>query len=129
MISSIHSYIERGFDRLAGTVIRVLGNSITFIIALCMVIYWITSEEFLAQNLHGILRDSFLAVTFLSFFIVQKAVNRYSAALHIKLNELVASHDKASNKVVNIEGKTEEEIREIAKEYENVEDNHSTRDV
>jgi low affinity Fe/Cu permease len=120
MIKSFHSKIESGFDRLASVATRVLGSSITFIFALVTVFIWMTSHEFRSQSMHGIIRDSFLAVTFLSFFIVQKSVNRYSAALHLKVNELVASHEKASNKVVNVEDKTEEEIRELAKEYENI---------
>jgi low affinity Fe/Cu permease len=120
-MSSLYSAIERAFDRLTSVVTRVLGSSFTFILALCVVIYWITGEEFLRQSIHGIIRDSLLAITFLSFFIVQKSVNRYSAALHLKVNELVASHDKASNQVVNVETKTEEEIRSMAKKYEDLE--------
>jgi low affinity Fe/Cu permease len=112
--------MERGFDRLTTVATRVLGSSFTFIIALCVVAYWVTAEEFLNQNIHEIIRDGLLAITFLSFFIVQRSVNRYSAALHLKVNELVASHEKASNKVVNVEEKTEEEIRMMAKKYEEI---------
>jgi len=119
-MSTVHSAIESGFEKLTSVVTRVLGSSITFIIALCVVAYWVTADEFLNQSAHEIIRDSLLATTFLSFFIVQKSVNRYSAALHLKVNELVASHDKASNKVVNIEEKSEEEIRSMAKKYEDI---------
>jgi low affinity Fe/Cu permease len=118
---SAYNSFESWFDKLASSATRLLGHSITFLIALAIVIFWISSSEFRHQNIHGMIRDSLLAVTFLSFFIVQKSVNRYSAALHLKLNELISSHDKASNKVVKIEDKTEEEIREMAKEYENIE--------
>ena len=58
-----------------------------------------------------------LAVAFLSVFFIQKSFNRFSASLHLKVNELVASHDTASNKVLNAEEKTEFEITELAKEY------------
>ena len=119
-MSSIHSAIENGFDKLTSTVTRILGSSITFIIALCVVGYWITAADFRNQSSHEIIRDCLLATTFLSFFIVQRSVNRYSAALHLKVNELVASHDQASNDVVNIEEKTEEEIRSMAKKYESI---------
>ena len=119
-MSSILSAVENGFDRLTSVATRVLGSSITFIIALCVVVYWFSIDDFIKQSAHEIIRDVLLAITFLSFFIVQKSVNRYSAALHLKVNELVASHDKASNTVVNIEEKTEEEIRNMAKKYENI---------
>lgn len=116
-MNALHSAIESGFEKLTAVVTRILGSSITFIIALCVVAYWMTEEEFLRQSTHEIIRDALLAITFLSFFIVQKSVNRYSAALHLKVNELLASHEQASNEVVNIEEKSEEEIRGMAKKY------------
>ena len=61
--------------------------------------------------------DLILGVTFLSLFIIQKSFNRFSASLHLKVNELVASHEPASNAVINIEQKTEAEITELSKEY------------
>jgi low affinity Fe/Cu permease len=58
-----------------------------------------------------------MCVTFLSFFIIQKAFNKYTAAVHLKMNELVSAHDKASNEVINIEHKTEAEVKELAKKH------------
>lgn len=64
--------------------------------------------------------DIIFSITFLSIFIIQKSVNRFSAALHLKMNELVASHDTASNRIINVEEKSEEEIRELAKHYSTI---------
>ena len=50
-------------------------------------------------------------------FIIQKSFNRFSASLHLKVNELVASHEPASNSVINAEEKTEHEITQLSKEY------------
>jgi low affinity Fe/Cu permease len=50
-------------------------------------------------------------------FIIQKSFNHFSAALHLKVNELVASHDAASNAVITVEAKTEHEITQLTKEY------------
>jgi low affinity Fe/Cu permease len=61
--------------------------------------------------------DLILGVTFLSLFIIQKSFNRFSASLHLKVNELVASHEQANNSVINLEQKTEAEIKELTKEY------------
>ncbi len=49
--------------------------------------------------------------------MIQKEFNRFSAALHLKVNELVSSHKPANNAVINIEDKTEQQIIEVAKEY------------
>jgi low affinity Fe/Cu permease len=69
------------------------------------------------QDIHSSIGDVILGVAFLSLFIIQKSFNRFSASLHLKVNELVASHEPAKNAVINAEGKTEHEINELSKEY------------
>jgi low affinity Fe/Cu permease len=64
-----------------------------------------------------IIGDIIFGITFLSLFIIQKSFNRFSASLHLKINELISSHDTASNTVLNAEIKTEKEITELTKEY------------
>ena len=51
-------------------------------------------------------------------FLIQKTQNKDSIAMQIKLNELVAASDKASNRIINVEGITEEELMVIHKYYE-----------
>ena len=116
-MKNIYRHTEKGFEKLASIAIAILGNSITFLIALCTVIFWLSNKEFYTQNIHAIIGDVILGVAFLSLFIIQKAFNRFSASLHLKVNELVASHEPASNAVINAEGKTEQEITELSKEY------------
>ena len=82
-----------------------------------MVIYWFTNKKFYTQDIHNSIGDVLLGVAFLSLFIIQKSFNRFSASLHLKVNELVASHDPASNTVINLDKKTEHEIIELSKEY------------
>lgn len=116
-MTSIYRHIEKGFEKLASIAIAILGNSITFIIALSIVIFWFSSKPFYTQNIHELIGDVILGVAFLSLFIIQKSFNRFSASLHLKVNELVASHEPASNSVINAEEKTEHEITELSKEY------------
>jgi low affinity Fe/Cu permease len=116
-MKNIYRLIERGFEKLASFVIAILGNSITFIFALGIVIYWLTNKRFSTENIHSRIGDAILGVTFLSLFIIQKSFNRFSASMYLKVNELVSSHDAASNTVINLEAKTELEITELSKEY------------
>jgi low affinity Fe/Cu permease len=58
-----------------------------------------------------------LGVTFLSLFIIQKSFNRFSASIHVKINEILASHNPARNSLINIEEKSEKEVIELSKEY------------
>lgn len=60
-------------------------------------------------------------VTFLMVFLIQKAQNKDSKAIQIKLNELIKAHDKANNRIVDIEDLTEDELDELHKLYENSE--------
>ena len=116
-MEKVYRHIERGFEKLSSYANAILGNSITFIIALCTVIFWLSNKRFFIQDIHSQIGDVILGVAFLSLFIIQKSFNRFSAGLHLKVNELVASHETASNAVINIEEKTEREITELAKEY------------
>jgi Predicted small integral membrane protein len=118
IMKNIYRYTEKGFEKLVSFAIALLGNSITFIIALCIVIYWFSNKKFYTQDIHSSIGDVILGVAFLSLFIIQKSFNRFSASLHLKVNELVASHEPANNAVINLERKTEQEITELTKEYD-----------
>jgi low affinity Fe/Cu permease len=112
----IYHHSERIFERIAAVTTTILGNSITFMFALALVIYWFTSKRFYTQDLHECIRDIMHGFIFITLFIIQKSFNRFSAILHLKVNELVVSHETASNAVIHIEDKTEKEITALSKE-------------
>ena len=109
--------IERLFEKLTSLVTRILGNSITFIIALVMVLYWWGGNLFTSGNSHQNIGDIIFGITFLSLFIIQKSFNRYSALVNLKMNELISSHETANNEVMNASDKTEREITILQQEY------------
>jgi len=51
--------------------------------------------------------------TSLMVFYIQKAQNKDSLAIHLKLNEIVAAHEFATNRLVDVENMTEEELKII----------------
>ena len=113
----LYRHAEKSFERLTSVATAILGNSVTFIIALGTVLFWLSNQRFYKQDIHYAVGDVILGVTFLSMFIIQKSFNHFSASLHLKINELVASHKPANNAVMNAEEKTEAEITELSKEY------------
>lgn len=113
----LYTQTEILFEKLVSIATTILGNPISFIIALCLVLFWWVNNFFTTNDLHQIIGDLIFGVTFLSLFIIQKSFNRFSASLHLKINELVSSHEQASNAVINAEIKTEREIIELSKEY------------
>ena len=116
-MKEIYSHMERIFEKITSAAMAILGNSITFVVALCTVILWLSNKLFYTQDIHERIGDVILGVTFLSLFIIQKSVNRFYGSLHLKVNELVASHESASNEVINTEQKTELEIKKLSKKY------------
>jgi low affinity Fe/Cu permease len=117
MMKNIYEHMERAFEKLTTIAMAILGNSVAFIVALCAVIFWLTNKKFYTQDIHSSIGDVILGFTFLSLFIIQKSFVHFAASLHLKVNELVASQDSASNAVINAEEKTEDEITELSKEY------------
>lgn len=109
--------LEYLFERITSFVMLILGNSITFILALLLVLFWLSNRNFENEELNHYIGDIISSVVFLSLFIIQKAFNHFTASLHVKVNELVSSHETANNAVINVETKTEHEINQLQKEY------------
>lgn len=116
-MKKIHKQLEIIFEKITTLVTIILGNSITFIIALIMVIFWFSNRDFEKQDLNDSIRDIIHGVGFLSLFVIQKEFSRFSGALHVKVNELLISNNTAKTSVINVENKTEIEIHELQKEY------------
>lgn len=117
MLQKSYKRLEAVFEKFSEISLRLLGNSITFILAASLVIYWLKDIRFDHANFHDSIRDVMISMTFLAFFLVQKSVNKFSKALHVKLNELVYTQDKASNEIVSAEELTEDELSKISRKY------------
>ena len=57
-------------------------------------------------------------VTFLMVFLIQRTQNKDSLALHLKLNEVVAALNGASNRLIDVEALSERELRVLHAHYE-----------
>lgn len=109
--------MENIFERLVSLATTILGNSMTFVLAFCLVIFWWVNDFLNTGSIHETIGDIIFGTTFLSLFIIQKSFNKFSGSLHLKINELVSSHEPANNSVINVEEKTEREITQLSKEY------------
>ncbi len=123
---SIQHRSEQIFEKISLFAIGVMGNSLTFVIAFVLVGFWLINRVSFTENLHEMIGDLILGVTFLCLFLIQKSVNRFSATLHLKLNELVSSHETASNTVIDLAGKTETEIMALSAEYSELENEEAS---
>jgi low affinity Fe/Cu permease len=57
-------------------------------------------------------------VTFLMVFLIQRSQNKDSLAIHLKLNEIVAVLQGASNRLINVEDLTEQEVQTLHRHYQ-----------
>lgn len=131
-------YKRNLFERLANAATHFTGSSIAFIIACFIVIVWgILGPIFnYSETWQLVINTGTTIVTFLMVFLIQKSQNKDSKAVHLKLNELLASIPKASNRMVDIEDLSEEEldrlhnfyfkIAELAKNAEQLKKTHTT---
>ena len=110
------------FEAFATWVTKATGTTAAFFIALGIVVLWaIIGPIFNYSDHWQTILDTFTAVvTFLMVFLIQKEQNKDSLAIQLKLNELVAAHEFASNRLVNVENMTEDELRIIQKYYSKI---------
>jgi low affinity Fe/Cu permease len=107
------------FERFSNWATNATGSSAAFIIAISVIIVWgVTGPIFkYSDTWQLIINTGTTIVTFLMVFLIQKSQNKDSKAIHLKLNELLASHQGASNRMVDIEDITEAELDQLHKFY------------
>jgi low affinity Fe/Cu permease len=107
------------FERFAARVSKTTGSTGAFMTALFLVLLWgATGPVFhYSENWQLVINTGTTIITFLMVFLIQKAQNKDSLAIQLKLNELVAAHEFASNRLVNVENMSEEELKVIQKYY------------
>ncbi|GAB3694332.1 low affinity iron permease family protein [Spirosoma flavus] len=103
------------FERFASRATEATGSSTAFLVALLTVIIWVITGPIFgySDTWQLVINTGTTIITFLMVFLIQKSQNKDSLAMQIKLNELIAVNRKASNRLLNVEDLTEEELREL----------------
>lgn len=107
------------FERLSGFVTRRVGSTSAFMVALVIVIAWLLTGPFFdySDTWQLVINTGTTIITFLMVFLIQRSQNKESLAIQIKLNELIASSQRASNRLIDIEDLTEEELMILEKYF------------
>jgi len=116
---AVHSPLLTAFDRFASAVTRWAGSPVAFCAALLTVIAWAFAGPAFgfSEGWQLVINTGTTIVTFLMVFLIQQSQNKDSVALHLKLNELLASSKQASNRMIGIEDLDEQVLREVATYY------------
>jgi low affinity Fe/Cu permease len=117
------------------------GSTAAFGLAVLVIVTWLATGPIFdySDTWQLVINTGTTVVTFLMVFLIQRAQNKDSRALHLKLNELVAAVKGASNRLINVEDLTEDELRtlhkhfarlvELAKADESVTESHSVEEA
>lgn len=111
--------INQFFDSFSARATRLTGSPWAFIIAFAVVLAWAVSGPLFgfSDTWQLVINTSTTIITFLMVFIIQQTQNKDTTAIHLKLNELIASDQRASNRLVDAEDLTEEELQVLKKFY------------
>jgi len=107
------------FQKMSNKATRATGTPMAFIIALSVIIIWaVTGPIFdYSDTWQLVINTGTTIITFLMVFIIQQSQNKDTMAIHLKLNELIACHERASNRLVDVEDLTDEELALFKKFY------------
>lgn len=107
------------FERFSNWATMATGSSAAFIIAILTIIIWLVTGPIFkySDTWQLIINTGTTIITFLMVFLIQKSQNKDSKAIHLKLNELLAAHQGASNRMVNIEELSEKDLDQLHKFY------------
>jgi len=110
---------RRYFEKLSSHITHATGSPAAVLLACTVILVWaITGPVFhFSDTWQLVINTGTTIITFIMVFIIQHSQNKDTIAMHIKLNELIAANNKASNRVVNIEDLTEAELQTLKKFY------------
>ncbi|AQH00845.1 hypothetical protein A9R05_18175 [Burkholderia sp. KK1] len=108
------------FLKFSNALAQIAGRASTFMIAVALVVVWGLSGPFFhfSDTWQLVINTSTTIVTFLMVFLIQNTQNRDTAAMQIKLDELIRAMDKAHNALLDLEELDEKELAVFRKRYE-----------
>jgi len=118
MKKKAHGFGE-SLERLSEAVTKWSGSTAAFVIAAGIIVLWGALGPLFgySNTWQLVINTGTTIVTFLMVFLIQRAQNKDALAVHIKLNELVAAMDGASNRLIDVESLSEKELETLGRFY------------
>lgn len=107
-------------ERCAHRVTLWVGGNWAFATACAVVLAWVATGPIFhySDTWQLVINTSTTIITFLMVFLIQRAQNKESRAMQLKLNELVAAVEGASNRLICAEDMNEGELETLARHYQ-----------
>jgi low affinity Fe/Cu permease len=108
------------FEMLAISLTKFTGRTSAFVIALSIIIIWAFLGPVFnfSDTWQLVINTGTTIITFLMVFLIQRTQNKDSMAIQLKLNELIASLQGASNRLVDVEELSEKDLETLKKHYD-----------
>jgi low affinity Fe/Cu permease len=131
----------RRLEAFSSWATAVTGSTLGFSFAVLLIIVWLVTGPIFgfSDTWQLVINTATTIVTFLMVFLIQRSQNKESMAVQLKLNELVASKKGASNRLIDVEDLSEQELRilhqhfrqlvEMAKKETDLTSSHSVEEA
>jgi low affinity Fe/Cu permease len=109
-------------ERLAQVASRWTGTTAAFMLVIVLVATWALLGPVFhySDTWQLVMNTASSIVTFLMVFLIQRSQNKDAIAIHVKLNEIIAAIEGASNHIVNVEDLSEEELKRLQQRYQDL---------
>jgi len=113
MIRKPRGTVAHALERFSSIVTRWTGSSSAFAVAVGVILVWILTGPLFhySDTWQLVINTGTTVVTFLMVFLIQRSQNKESMAVQLKLNELIAAMEGASNRLIDVEDLGEDELK------------------
>ena len=123
--------IKDVFSKFSTVSADLLGSPWMFVANVFLILVWLFSGPFFnySDTWQLIVNTATTVFTYLAVFLIQNTQNRDAKAVHIKLDELIASMEGARNRFVNLETATDDELAELEEQFKKLRDQADAGEV
>ena len=107
------------FGRMAERTARGSGHPLAFLAAVAIIVAWLVTGPIFgfSDTWQLVINTGTTIITFLMVFLIQNSQNRDSAALQIKVDELIRAIDGAHNALLDLESLDSRHLEVIRGQY------------
>jgi low affinity Fe/Cu permease len=120
---------DGGFHVFATWAANWVGTKWAFLAAFVTIVLWLVSGPYFhySDTWQLIINTGTTVITFLVVFLIQNTQNRDARAIHLKLDEIIKSIDKAQDEMIDIEHLSDAELQKLSDKYQRVREECDSR--
>jgi len=106
-------------ERMSGAATKWTGSSTALMLAIGSIFVWLFTGPLFgfSDTWQLVMNTATSIITFIMVFLIQRTQNKDSLAVQLKLNELVAAMEGASNRLIDVENLSEQELKVLHAHY------------